>query len=355
MRRMKYRLGSQLILFLVLIAGVSACGGKTSDIVVPSGENSRFFTTMMRGFNIIERSEVYTESDIQTLYDWGVNSARYLITGYRFIDRDKPHNFIRKDFERLDRILEWCEKYNIYLIINLHEMPGYRYVGESDNSLWTSGAYQTLFVEFWKAIARRYKDKGDVVAYDLLNEPHDADGDWINLAKRATRAIREIDVNHTIVVEGERWAYPVSFEDLELTGDPNTVYSPHMYLPHYVTHGRGTGTYPGKFEHDGGETRWNKEKYAWEFQAIVEFQKKHNVPIWIGEFGCIRWLDGLDEWIADQVSLYESHGWGWSWYSFREWHAMNLELSKNEDDRSLPPEEPSHLILMKKLLKGEAP
>ena len=117
MPKMKRVIPSRIIFFLILIIGVTTCGGKNDEIVVPSGENSRFFTTKMRGFNIIERSEVYTESDIQTLYDWGVNSARYLITGYRFIDRNKPHEFIRKDFERLDQILEWCEKYNIYFII----------------------------------------------------------------------------------------------------------------------------------------------------------------------------------------------------------------------------------------------
>jgi hypothetical protein len=354
MKRITFKQTQFLLVLLLLVGGV-ACAEKHDDIVIPSGENSLFFTTTMRGFNLAERSDKYGESDFATLYDWGVNSVRYLAGGSRFIDPNPPHLFIKKDFERLDQVLDWCEKYTLYLIINLHQMPGYRYVGEDDNSLWISGAYQTLLVEFWKAIAKRYRDRGDVLAYDLLNEPHGADGHWIELAKRITRAIREIDITHTIVVEAEGWSYPDDFAALQITGDPNTVYSPHMYLPHYITHGRGSGAYPGKFLYEGNEYRWNKEKYSWEYQAVVDFQEKYDVPVWVGEFGCIRWLDGFDQWIADQVSLFESHGWGWSWYSFREWHAMNLELSKEEENQDPPPEEPSHLKLIKALLKGEGP
>jgi len=335
-----------LFLCLLVAANVGCRSGGEEEIVVPSGENSRFFTTVMRGVNVAEGSDRYTESDFATLKEWGANSVRYLITHGRAIDREPPHLFIRKDFERLDQILDWCEKYGLFLILNLHEMPGYYYVSGDDNSLWTSGTYQTLLVEFWKAIARRYRDRGDVVAYDILNEPHRTQGVWNDLAKRVTRGIRSIDVKHTIVVEAEGWAYPGNFENLEPTGDPNTVYSPHMYLPHGLTH-NALYPYPG--------SGWDRKRYEREYKPVVDFQEKYGVPIWVGEFGCVRWVEGLDQWLIDQVGIFESHGWGWSWYSFREWSAMNLELSKDKDDLTPPPEEPSHLKIFKALLKGEKP
>lgn len=66
----------------------------------------------------------------------------------------------------------------------------------------------------------------------------------------------------------------------------------------------------------------------------------------------MRWRAGLPAWLADQVSLYEEHGWGWAWYAYREWQGMNLELSAVEAEVRPPASEPEHLRVLKALLRG---
>ena len=69
-----------------------------------------------------------------------------------------------------------------------------------------------------------------VGGYDLMCEPHPDEearqplGDWNEMAKKITAAIREVDQQTPILVNSSGWAYSQLFEALRPTGDPRTVY-----------------------------------------------------------------------------------------------------------------------------------
>ncbi len=315
----------------------------------------RLLVERLRGINISERRDRrYHERDFADLKAWGASAVRLLVTYGQVIDREPPHAIRPADLARIDTLYDLCERHGLYLVLVVSELPGYRYVDGNDNSLWTTPRHRERLVAFWREIARRYRGRGDTIAYDLLNEPHDTGGRWPALARELSDEIRRIDPDHTIVVEADEWSWPAGFATLRPTGDPNTVYSPHVYLPNDLTHGEGRGPYPGEFAHLGQRSRWDRARYERELAPLVEFARRHRVRLWVGEFGCVRWRPGLERWLADQVAIYERAGWGWAWYAYREWQGMDLERPDTADPGERLPDS-ARLRLFRSLLRRGSP
>jgi hypothetical protein len=88
-----------------------------------------------------------------------------------------------------------------------------------------------------------------------------------------------------------------------------------MYLPHAFTHQGVHG--PGKAYRYPGEIdgkRWDKAQLEAALRPVVEFQRKYNVHIYIGEFSAIRWApdDSACRYLADLIDIFEAHAWDWS-------------------------------------------
>lgn len=70
---------------------------------------------------------------------------------------------------------------------------------------------------------------------------------------------------------------------------------------------------------------WDKEQLRVSMKEVIEFQKKHGVPIFVGEFSVINWAKGGDRYLADMIELFEEYGWDWAYHAFREWDAWSIE------------------------------
>ena len=124
-----------------------------------------------------------------------------------------------------DNLLAWCKANRMYLILDLHAAPGGQ--GKDANisdydpakpSLWESEANRQKTIALWRKLAERYANEPWIGGYDLLNEPNwtfegkDKNGKedssnkpiW-DLYQAITKAIREVDTNHLIVIEGNGW------------------------------------------------------------------------------------------------------------------------------------------------------
>jgi hypothetical protein len=203
-------------------------------------------------------------------------------------------------------------------------------------------------------MARRYKDAKAIWGYDLANEPVESIAgedmaDWQELAERAAKAIRVIDPKRTIIVEPPEWGNPQGLRELHPLDVPNVVYSVHMYLPHAFTHQGVDG--PGKAYHYPGEIegkRWDKARLEAALQPVVEFQRKNNVHIYIGEFSAIRWApdESANRYLKDLIDIFEAHDWDWSYHAFREWDGWSVEHGSdpNDHNRSKTPTDREHLL-----------
>ncbi len=279
----------------------------------------------LRGANIVTR---ITQDDIDHFVnDWGGNSVRILVNN---LVPPPPAWPDPEKMAALFRTLDICLDAGLYTILSFSA------AFEDNNAFFSDEAYMAAYLDCWRTVVGRYAADPRPVAWDLMNEPHDslANTRWLPFAKKLTAAVRELDTLHTIVIEPPGWGWPYGFEHMRPTGDKNTVYSFHFYGPMDFTHQRNGGMlkatekqwlereYPG---HIQGEF-WDRATIRRHLQPSLDWRDKYGVRLWCGEFGCTRWAVGADQWTRDMISIVEEEKLGWSWYAYREWYPMDIEM-----------------------------
>ena len=247
--------------------------------------------------------------DIDSLAAWGFNSVR-LPMHYNLFTlpiEEEPvsgeHTWLTKGFELTDALLDWCQSNEMYLILDLHAAPGGQGYesGISDYdpskpSLWESAENRAKTIALWRKLAERYADEPWIGGYDLINETN-WDLPSNNLLKQLyrdiTTAIREVDTNHIIYIEGNWFAN--DFTGLTPPWDDNMVYSFHKY--------------------------WSYNNQA-SIQWMLNMRTTYNIPIWCGEAG-----ENSNVWFRDAIQLLENNHIGWAWWPLKKVESINSPLS----------------------------
>ena len=235
------------------------------------------------------------EADIQWLAEAGVNIIR-LPFDYRLLTHD---DFLGRDmhgYKYLDKAIEWCEKYNIYVLLDMHAAPG----GQTGDNIDNSDGYPWLMVDegmkqqvcdIWRDLAKRYASNATVIGYNLLNEPipHYFENDNLKpylepLYKRITKAIREVDKNHIVFVGGAVWE--TDFSVFSEPFDDQLAYTFHKYWMPPVQE---------------------------EIQQYIDFRDKYNVPLLLGESG-----ENEDEWVKDFWVLLDKNEIHWTFWPYKK-------------------------------------
>jgi aryl-phospho-beta-D-glucosidase BglC (GH1 family) len=317
----------------------------------------------LRGFNTEgPRAALTTEKTFENLSRWKVNLLRLNFRQARqselqaglgknltpVPDYMKPYQL---HLTRLEKTLALCEKHHIYMIIAASGIGGRdkKNVAEATSSGVNAVSYERNLLAFWQYIATKYKDNPMVIGYDLLNEPHTKDEikHWqARTIPRLVRAIRAIDRETTLVIEPGPWGLPVGYNTFKPVDDPKVVYSFHFYAPHNYTHQRvgkaqrdGSGIYPGPLQmfNTSPEKMWDRTALEENMKPAIEFARKHNVRMFVGEFSVIRWArSGAAQWVEDAVSLFEKHGWDWAYHSYTGWNGWNPTVAADAKQSNEP-------------------
>ncbi|MBN1542324.1 cellulase family glycosylhydrolase [candidate division KSB1 bacterium] len=256
-----------------------------------------------KGFYERYESHYTTEDDIRQIAAWGFNSIRLPFSYQLLTPKDQPGVYLQEGFQLIDRVLEWCEKNQLYLILDLHCAPGGQNkdnISDADGieaRLWTEPNNQTRTIELWGKIAERYADKEWIGGYDLLNEPVLPPG-YTNthlrsLYMKIAQEIRKVDPNHILFIEGN-W-YATDFNHLTPPFDTNLVYSFHKY--------------------------WNENSYR-EIQNYITIRNTYKVPLWLGESG-----ENSNTWFYDAVRLLEENDIGWNWWTHKKIETLTSPYS----------------------------
>jgi endoglucanase len=252
-----------------------------------------------------------TKRDIDSLAAWGFNSVRLPLHYNLFtlpIEKEPAagtNTWLTKGFEMVDNVLSWCEANQLYLILDLHAAPGGQgndaAISDYDNtkpSLWESEANRNKTVALWKKLAERYADKPWIGGYDLINETNwnftpgahkngcdeKTNEPLVTLLKDITTAIRSVDQNHIIFLEGNCWAN--NHNGFFPLWDNNLAISFHKY--------------------------WNYNDEA-SLADFIKLRNQHNVPLWLGESG-----ENSNTWFTNAISLMEKNGIGWAWWPMKK-------------------------------------
>lgn len=260
----------------------------------------------------------FTERDAAYIQSLGLNLVRIPINYHLFEDDMNPGVFKQNAFVYLDSVIARCARHQIYTIIDLHALPGSQNQHwHSDNpthvaSFWIHKDFQDRALHLWEAIAKRYRNQAWVAGYDLINEPAEPTGKKLfPYYKRLRDAIRKIDPEHILFLEGDRYA--AEFDKFTEVWD-NVVYSNHDY----ATPGFG-GEYPGTIN----GRYYDKDTLEKDFLQKSEFMFSHHVPVWVGEFGPVYTGNTQkDEMryqaLKDQLAYYNKYKVSWCIWLYKD-------------------------------------
>ena len=172
------------------------------------------------------------------------------------------------------------------------------------------------FFELYRA---KYVAEKDIAAiaewgYDLINEPvtpgcrdgaancEGTSNEWPGeeqadalraLYVRLVEAIRMIDTNHILFIEGNYYA--TTFYKLDPPFDDNMVYAFHKY--------------------------WNATDVG-TINYLLDMSTQNNVPLWLGESG-----ENSNPWFFEVTRLVEARGIGWNWWTHKKIATITGPLS----------------------------
>ena len=253
--------------------------------------------------NIYEDNWI-TEYDLDKIVELGFNCVRVPFWFRNFYYDDKGTKILDKngewDFSRLDWVVSECAKRGLYVILDLHGAPGYQNNKDHCGKIGDSGLFKLtkqaeewrkLTIELWVAIAERFSGNPAVAMYDLLNEPNCDVSSYlqknnlvtISVYNRLYKAIREVDAEHIMTMEGIWRLYnlPAPW----FIGWTNVVYQLHFY-----------------------------DTSNFMYSLLVFFAKlyPYNVPLYVGEFkpmGSATWDHVL--------TLFQNSNFSWSIWSYK--------------------------------------
>jgi len=324
--------------------------------------------------------------------EWNANVIRWGLIRWKrqvqgdLLDLAAYDQWLDAELKKLDAALPLCEKYGLYVVIDLHSPPGGNmapggYIG-TRGGLFSNAACQKKFIAVWEQMARRYKNARAVWGYDLANEPipprnvepgllfegvrlqpgspplkaEEGLDDWDELAERAAKAIRAIDPDRAIIVEPALGFSPKGLKSFRPLDVPNVVYSVHMYDPgsftHQGVHEQRTKDpwvkkyrYPGEIE----GKRWDKAQLEAALKPAIDFQKNYGVHLYIGEFSAVRWApdNSAHRYLQDLIEIFEAHEWDWTYFCFGGgWNGMSVEHGEDKENnaRSEQPTDRQNLL-----------
>ncbi len=199
-----------------------------------------------RRFGYAERERLYRlfRDNWMSARDWDLlpqlklNLVRLPFIYSVLEDERQPYQLRADAWHYLDQVIAEAEQRGIYVILDLHGAVGSQgwehHSGCAGKNLyWSTPEYQQRTIWLWQQIAARYRDRGAVAGYSILNEPWGTTPE--NLAQvmgTLYSAIRAIDPNHVIILPGHHLGIDAYGKPAE-HGQTNVAFEMHPYPGHF--------------------------------------------------------------------------------------------------------------------------
>jgi hypothetical protein len=256
----------------------------------------------------VYRDHWFTDADFDRLAGIGFNCLRLPIDWQLIMDASGQLHPVEDAFARIDWFLHQAAARGMYVILDLHGLPGGANPWHSSgiagsNAFWRDPICQARTENIWRAIAQRYRGHPAVAAYDLINEPLVTMGGAesptevvykFEVTDRLYRAVRAEDPDHIIMVavfpDWEHALPPAQF------GWTNVVYQTHHY------------NFAAQDHHDG-----MRAFIRHEMARMERFRDDWGMPVYAGEFWFAGFTDLYDEWLSGLNRL----GLSWTSWSYK--------------------------------------
>ena len=259
-------------------------------------------------------ANLVTAQDIADLAADGYNTVRIPFNYRTFSPEATPGVYSTEGFQALDQLILWCKNNGLAVILDMHAAPGgqsHDTPADPEHTYWEFDGGINDWVEvgvaclwefnqdyfnatgrdpafnkqrtadIWREIADRYKNETAILGYELINEtvlPFGVNSSELrDLMIQITTAIRQVDQNHIIFVEGNYYAS--SLDGLTPPWDSKQALMFHFY--------------------------W-KAPVLSEIQDYINTAASHNLPLLMSEAG-----ENSNAWLYKTVQLLEGNNIGW--------------------------------------------
>lgn len=314
-----------------------------------------------------------TERDVAYIASLGLDHIRL---GFDQIVLEKaPYEYREEIFDILHNFVNWCHKYDLGIVLNMHKSIGNYCDILEEKGLFADVELQNRFIALWLKIENEFSDDPSIM-FELLNEVVNATAeDWNALADKTIRSIRTKNPSRKIIVGCTEWSNPPALPKLRVWDDENVIYTFHCYAPHEFTHQRGVLQAPHLFYNrdmpypcDDIEryrdfyrvTGSRDDKYSDLTRMDINYLRQYLSPVkkwidthphkilWCGEFGTIRHarLEWRKAWMRDMITILKE----WD-IPYAVWNYLSTPNDGNrfslvdDDDRKILSEELHHIIL----------
>ena len=297
------------------------------------------------------------EDDIRSLSEWNIDHIRVPVDYELFEAPDG--SFIADGFAIIHKTAQWCRKYGLNMILDLHKTAGFSFdSGENETGFFGSEALQERFYRLWVKMAEEFGQYKDLMAFELLNEITDKEFGpiWNRIAAECIRRIRNICPDVYILVGGYWNNCVLALSDIDIPVDEHIVYNFHCYEPLIFTHqgAQWIDGMPVDFKMSFPES---KEKYSAAVEKLhlstlelvnsmeisevdgqifdllfgkaAAIAEKNNVPLYCGEFGVIDSADSksTSAWYKAITDSFRKYGIGHAAWSYKK---MDFGISDSE-------------------------
>ena len=245
----------------------------------------------------------------------------------------------------MDLIIQEAQRQGLLILLDSHRLND-----QWIPSLWYGDGFtEADWIDTWKMLATRYKNRTNVIGADLKNEPHGDSSwgtnnpatDWRLAAERAGNAILALNPNWLIVVEGVEDHVPGQqllhhWQGGNLEGVRR--YPVRLAVPHhlvYSAHEYGPGVYPQPWFAAASFPQNLDERWETSFNYIAT---NKIAPVLIGEFGGRR-VDKSQEgiWQRQLINYIQQKRLSFTYWSWNpdsantggilqdDWQSVNVE------------------------------
>ena len=224
---MKYWLA--IFCWVFLITAVTYA--QTGTLTRVSVKGNKFVTAdgkpiVFRGLNTSDPDKLikaghWNKEYFDAMKNWGANIVRFPVHPTAWRSQGKA-NYIKL----LDQGIGWAGELGMYVIIDWHS------IGNLRTELYQNDSYETTrkeTFEFWRTMAKQYKDNATVAFFELYNEPTEINGQlgrcswsqWKELMEEMISIIRANGASTVPLVAGFNWAYdltPVAKDPIRAEG-----------------------------------------------------------------------------------------------------------------------------------------
>ena len=276
-----------------------------------------------------------TERDVAYIASLGMDHIRL---GFdQIVLEEAPYRYRAEMLEILHRFVDWCHKYNLGIVLNMHKALGNYCDVLEERGLFADAELQNRFIALWMKLEEEFASDGEV-AFELLNEVVNTTAeDWNTLADRTISAIRQQNRDRSIIVGCTDWSNPPALPQLRVWDDENVIYTFHCYAPHEFTHQRGVlqaeqlfynreMPYPcddiERYRDFYRTVKHQSNAYSDLTRMDVNYLRRYLTPakkwidahpdkvLWCGEFGTIRHanISWRENWMRDVISILKEWG-----------------------------------------------